>query len=203
MRPAFSVVFLTTLIGVGQVRMTYDLGTGSGHELFAIATGYRNWQSRLHQYELFAASFETGLTFRTDIVDISPSLVAGYATLRGQQFQRSAGARLRAERALGEGWQLFGDALVQHQEFDNVNRTHQGEAIAALTDSVKADPTDPVAWYFMGAARWAAGEVNAAKDDFRQGSVREAASSVPTRAISAALAPIQGPARDALTAARP
>ena len=119
------------LVGVGQLRMTWDPGTGAGHEVFAVATGYRNWQSRLHQFELFAAGVETGITFRTDLADVSPSVIAGYATLRGQRFQRSAGARLRVERALAEGWQIFGDALVQHQEFDDVNRTHQGEAIAA------------------------------------------------------------------------
>ncbi len=77
------------------------------------------------------------------------------------------------------------------------------DAVTALTDSTKADPTDPLAWYFLGAARWGMGSTDAAKDDFRQGSVREAASPVPTRLISGAISPIQGPARDALTAARP
>jgi hypothetical protein len=77
------------------------------------------------------------------------------------------------------------------------------DAIAALTDSTKADPTNPLSWYFLGAARWSTGAIDAAKDDFRQGSVREEASTVSTRAISDAISPIQGPARDALTAARP
>jgi hypothetical protein len=77
------------------------------------------------------------------------------------------------------------------------------DAVTALTDSTKADPTNPVAWYFLGAARWDMGSTDAAKDDFRQGAAREAASPTPTRLISGAIAPIQGPARDALTAARP
>jgi hypothetical protein len=118
------------LVGVGQLRMTWDPGTAAGHEVFVVATGYRNWQSRLHQFELFAASVESGITFRTDLADVSPSVIAGYASLRGQRFQRSAGARLRVERAFAEGWTIFGDALVQHQEFDDVNRTHRGEAVA-------------------------------------------------------------------------
>jgi tetratricopeptide (TPR) repeat protein len=77
------------------------------------------------------------------------------------------------------------------------------EALAALTDSTKADPTNPVAWYYLGAARWATGKPDDARDAFQQGGLREAASSVSARVIGAAIAPIQGPARDALTAARP
>ena len=76
-------------------------------------------------------------------------------------------------------------------------------AVAALGDSVKADPTNPVAWYFLGAARWETGETDAAKADFRQGAAREAASDLTARTVAAALSPIQGAARDALTAARP
>lgn len=77
------------------------------------------------------------------------------------------------------------------------------DAITALTDSTKADPAGAVAWYFLGASRWASGSTDAARDDFRQGAVREGESIVPTRVVNAALSPIQGPARDALTAARP
>jgi hypothetical protein len=73
----------------------------------------------------------------------------------------------------------------------------------ALADAVLADPTDPVAWYFLGAARWDAGKTDQAKADFRQGAEREQARLVPTRTVDAAVSPIQGPARDALTAARP
>ena len=77
------------------------------------------------------------------------------------------------------------------------------EAVAALTESTKADPTSPLAWYFLGAAKWAVGDRDAAQDDFRQGAVREKASDLPSRLLNAALAPIQGSARDALTLARP
>lgn len=77
------------------------------------------------------------------------------------------------------------------------------EAVASLTESTKADATDAVAWYFLGAAKLALGTTDQAKDDIRQGAVREAASNVSTQTISRALSPIQGPARDLITAARP
>jgi hypothetical protein len=77
------------------------------------------------------------------------------------------------------------------------------EALASLGDSVKADPANAVAWYYLGAARWATGKPDDAKTAFQQGALREAASSTPARSIGAAIAPIQGNARDALTASRP
>jgi hypothetical protein len=77
------------------------------------------------------------------------------------------------------------------------------DAAASLTASVEADPAAPLGWYFLGAARWALGSADRAREDFRQGAAREQESTVPTRVVDAALAPIQGAARDALTAARP
>lgn len=77
------------------------------------------------------------------------------------------------------------------------------DAVGALTDATKADATDAVAWYFLGASKLELGQADQGKDDIRQGAVREAASNVPTHVVNAALSPIQGPARDAITAARP
>ena len=77
------------------------------------------------------------------------------------------------------------------------------DAIGVLTDSTKADATNPLTWYFLGAAKWASGAIDQARDDFRQGAVREKDSTLSTRSISASLAPIQGTVRDALTATRP
>jgi tetratricopeptide (TPR) repeat protein len=76
-------------------------------------------------------------------------------------------------------------------------------AAAALTDATRNDPTDPVAWYYLGAVRWAQGNEDQARKDFAQGAGREKVTPVPSRTVSAALAPIQGAARDALDRARP
>ncbi|WP_439626368.1 hypothetical protein [Gemmata sp.] len=77
------------------------------------------------------------------------------------------------------------------------------DAVASLTDATKADATDAVSWYFLGAAKLSLGQLDQGKDDIRQGAAREAVSNVPTHLINAALSPIQGPARDAITASRP
>ena len=77
------------------------------------------------------------------------------------------------------------------------------EAAKELIDSTKADPTNPVTWYFLGAARWASGAVEQAKVDYRQGSEWEKQSLLSSREISGYLEPIQGASRDALSVARP
>jgi hypothetical protein len=76
-------------------------------------------------------------------------------------------------------------------------------AATALTDATKNDPADPVAWYYLGAVRWAQGNEGQAKKDFGQGAEREKVTSVSTRVLGEALAPIQGAARTALDKARP
>jgi hypothetical protein len=77
------------------------------------------------------------------------------------------------------------------------------EAIEALNEATKADAKDAVSWYFLGASKLQLGQTDAGRDDIRQGAAREATSNVPTFVISRALSPIQGAARDAITAARP
>jgi hypothetical protein len=77
------------------------------------------------------------------------------------------------------------------------------EAEKALTQAAWHDDTNPLAWYFLGAARWQLGNTQQARADFQQGAERERVRTVPTRSIDQAISPIQGPARDALTATRP
>ncbi len=77
------------------------------------------------------------------------------------------------------------------------------DAIPILVNATKADATDPLAWYFLGAARWITGAKDQAKEDFRQGGEWEKLSPLSSRTISEFIEPIQGPARDALWVARP
>ena len=77
------------------------------------------------------------------------------------------------------------------------------DAEKALAQAAWNNPADAISWYFLGATRWASGKPDQAKDDFRQGAEREQTRSTPARVIDIAISPIQGPVRDALTAARP
>lgn len=76
-------------------------------------------------------------------------------------------------------------------------------AVTALLNATKHNPADPVAWYFLGTARWAKGDEEQAKKDIAQGEEREKVSVVPGRTLSAALTPIQGATRDVIDRTRP
>ena len=74
------------------------------------------------------------------------------------------------------------------------------EAATALAESAKADPSNPLAWYFLGAAKWETVGAEVARKEFEQGAEQERLSPIPARVIGNSLSPIQGAARDALTA---
>jgi tetratricopeptide (TPR) repeat protein len=76
-------------------------------------------------------------------------------------------------------------------------------AATALEEAAKFDPNDAVAWYYLGATRWAQGKTDDAKAAFKQGADREQLRLMTTKQIDGMIGLIQGPARDALGAARP
>ncbi|HUR54416.1 MAG TPA: hypothetical protein VMZ71_09810, partial [Gemmataceae bacterium] len=77
------------------------------------------------------------------------------------------------------------------------------DAAKALAEASTNDATNPLVWYYLGAARWQSGNRELASVDFRTGAERESSRTMSAKAINDALAPIQGPVRDALTNARP
>jgi hypothetical protein len=99
------------------------------------------------------------------------------------------------------------DALAAARSLDaGITAYKDGRFAAAekaLGDAAAYDANDALAWYYLGATRWAQGKINEAKADFEQGAEREKKRLVPVRQIDSAIGAIQGPARDALTAARP
>ncbi|MCS7020315.1 MAG: hypothetical protein NZU63_00640 [Gemmataceae bacterium] len=77
------------------------------------------------------------------------------------------------------------------------------QAIRAAQQAVLYDATDPVAWYYLGAARWMLGQQVYANDDFRQGGQRERDNRFSHRQLDDLLRHIQGPVRTALESYRP
>jgi len=146
---------------------------------FRAATSNPNYEAALTAKKLWATAAEIGLQSVTDPL-------AAYR--RAPELPNRDTAN--AARFLDAGIRAYKEG--QHKD-----------AVTLLTESTKSDATDAVAWYFLGASKMATGSTDQAKDDIRQGAMREAASTVPTHVISRALSPIQGPARDLITAARP
>ena len=77
------------------------------------------------------------------------------------------------------------------------------DAVAALDDATKANPSDARAWYYLGLSRWASGDRNAAIEAFKAGGQWESRSATNSKQVGSALERVQGPARFALDAYRP
>jgi tetratricopeptide (TPR) repeat protein len=114
--------------------------------------------------------------------------LGGAATLASQEYDRLA--LQTAARHLDAGITAY-------------KARRYADAITAFTEAAKHNPNDALAWYFLGASHWAQGKKDEAKTDFKQAADREKMRLLPTREIDAALAPIQGEARNAITAERP
>jgi hypothetical protein len=114
--------------------------------------------------------------------------LGGAATLAAQELDRQAA--LSAARNLDHG-------IAEYKA------GRYAAAATALEEAAKFDPNDAVAWYFLGATRWAQGKPEDARTAFKQGADRESLRLVPARQIDVAISSIQGSARDALSAARP
>ena len=90
-----------------------------------------------------------------------------------------------------------------HQAIQAYRQGRFLQATQAAEQALLHDPSDPVAWYYLGAAHWMFGQQDRAADDFRQGSNRERNSRLSYRELNNLLSPIQGPVRNALETARP
>ena len=77
------------------------------------------------------------------------------------------------------------------------------EAEKFLNQAALHDSTNPVTWYYLGAARWQIGRRDEAKADFQQGAEREMLRSMSASQVEQAIASIQGPVRGAISDARP
>jgi hypothetical protein len=90
-----------------------------------------------------------------------------------------------------------------HQAIQAYRQGRFPQVIQAAEQALLHDPSDPVAWYYLGAARWMLGQRDRATDDFRQGGNRERNSRLSYRELNNLLSPIQGLVREALETARP
>ena len=119
------------LLTIGSLRVVHDLGYQAGHELFASAVGYQNWQQHIIGQDLQAVALEAGGTYRTDLVDISPSLTYSYLRLNHEKFLHSEGVKLRLDRKLGQTTEIFLQNHFQRQDFDAVRNTANGQDVAS------------------------------------------------------------------------
>jgi tetratricopeptide (TPR) repeat protein len=120
----------------GSLRVGHALGAADDREIYATVSGSYAFQNRQHQFDLAAWSFESGVIVRGDLADITAGLVVSHAALKNSQLLRAAGLKLRAEKQWQESVQVYAEAMLQYQNFDQIHRTANGAEIAPTADEL-------------------------------------------------------------------
>lgn len=111
------------LLGIATFEVRHDLGLQAKHDLFGRASLLWDEQFQLPQQDLQALFLEAGGTWRDPEVTVIPSLTYSRLRLNREHYLQAFGAKLRAEHRIDALAQLFGEAHLQHQDFDPVGNT--------------------------------------------------------------------------------
>lgn len=134
------------------------------------------------------SQYEAKLQAQAD--EFRQQLVAARAGIQVAQTDNERVAAERAARLFGVG----SDAYFEGRFAD---------AITALTDATKANPSDARAWYYLGLSQWMSGDKNGAALSYQTAAKWESRSTTAARQVGPALERVQGPARTFLETFRP
>jgi hypothetical protein len=136
-----------------------------------------------------------------DIAAFERKLAAQAEEFRQQISAARAGMLLAAtdtERIAAErSSRLFG--IGSDAYFDG----RFADAVTALSEASKINPSDARCWYYLGLAKWATGDRAGATEAFKTGGQWESRSAASSRTVNGSLERVQGPARNALDTYRP
>ncbi len=100
-----------------SVNVNHDLGYQAGHSLFTSLSYYRAEQTNIRTLNLQSYNASLGGTFKSPIVDVTPTMSAGHLILAETTYQRSYGPSLRLDKKLTPRLSVFGTAGHQRQEY--------------------------------------------------------------------------------------
>ena len=107
----------TTKTMTASVNVNHDLGYQAGHSLFASLSYYRAEQTIIRTLNLQSYNASLGGTFKSPVVDVTPSMSFGHLLLAETTYQRSYGPSLRLDKKLSPRLSVFGTAGHQRQEY--------------------------------------------------------------------------------------
>lgn len=99
------------------VSVSHDLGYQAGHSVFGSLSYYRAEQTHLRTLNIQSYNGSIGGTYKSEAVDVTPSMSFGHLLLAETTYQRSHGPSLRLDKRLGQRLAVFGTAGYQRQEY--------------------------------------------------------------------------------------
>ncbi|MBI5630856.1 MAG: tetratricopeptide repeat protein [Elusimicrobia bacterium] len=107
----------TSLMTNGHVEFHHDLGTQSGHELFASASFNRTDQTHVKSLSLQVYSLQAGGTFKSRWLDATPTLMFDYLVLHQRAYLRNRGASVKLEKKLTRKASVYLSGTDAYQQF--------------------------------------------------------------------------------------
>ncbi len=107
----------TSVLFLGNLEAHHDLGTAAGHEVFGTFNYYRAEQTLVKTLNLAAYSFTAGGTYKSSVVNVTPSVVFDHVTLAQTTFMRDHGFDLRFDRQIGRKLDVWFDLHDVRQVF--------------------------------------------------------------------------------------
>ncbi|MFP6741228.1 MAG: hypothetical protein VCD33_06320, partial [Alphaproteobacteria bacterium] len=109
-------------IGVGGIRVDYDLGYQAKHEVFGSLTYYHDEQDKQDTQDLQSFTARAGGVYRSAFegIDVIPSLSYSHIRLSKETFFQEVGGNLRFEQSFGSGIAGFADLRLTTQTFSAI-----------------------------------------------------------------------------------
>lgn len=111
----------TSILFLGNLEAHHDLGTAAGHEVFGTFNYYRAEQNLVKTLNLAAYSFTAGGTYKSSLVNVTPSIVFDHVTLAQTTFMRDHGFDLRFDRQFGRKFDAWFDFHDVRQVFSQTD----------------------------------------------------------------------------------
>ncbi len=111
----------TSFLGIQSFKVSHDLGTQAGHQLFASFDHFLQEQTVVNSLDLESFSGEAGGSFKIGPAVFTPSAEIGNIRLSRETFLRTQGGALRLDRRVNEKWVLFCNGRWVREDYTGIS----------------------------------------------------------------------------------
>lgn len=113
----------TSILNITGFDIVQDLGFRAGHQLFGKFDYFMGEQTEVDNLDLHSYQGELGATFKSEIVNVTPSFFLINTGLSRETFMRSQGGNLRLDRDFFKRLNLFAQGRLARQDFSGIQES--------------------------------------------------------------------------------
>lgn len=104
-------------LNITSVDVTHDLGFQEGHLLLGSFTYFLQNQNHVDSLDLGSFDYELGGTYKSRLVNFTPTFVASHVFLSDENYLRTQGGNFRFDRTFFERLMVYLNYRVEHQDY--------------------------------------------------------------------------------------